>query len=159
KSRTLSVFKSATTPDNYVEGIVNAIGKASNYYNQTMEGFLDNCDSFVHGSTIGTNAIVQEKVAKTGLICTKGFRHILLMREGGKADPYDWKIDYPDPYIPTDLTLPVTERINSEGEVETPLDEEEVREAIYTFKKQGVEAISVSLLWSILNPEHEKRIG
>lgn len=156
---TLGVFKSPTTPYNYVDGMLKAMEKASSHFNLSVEEFLNKCDSFVHGSTIGTNAIVQGNVAKTGLICTKGFRHILTMREGGKSNPYNWKLNYPKPYVPINLTLPVTERINSEGEIEVSLDEEEVKEVIAKFKIFGVEAIAVSLLWSIVNPKHEIRIG
>jgi N-methylhydantoinase A len=160
----LSVFKSPTTPTDYVEGIMNVLSLASEHYKISLSKLLEECSTtngglFAHGSTISTNAIIEHKTAKTGLICTKGFRDVLLVREGGKEEPYNWAVDYPLPYVPRHLTLPVTERINAEGGIEIPLNEDEVRQVIRQFKELKVEAIAVSLLWSIVNPAHELRIG
>lgn len=161
----LSVFKAPTTPDNQANGVIAVLRLASEYYNMPFSKFLADCGSprggtLSHGCTIATNAIIEGTTGKVGLICTKGFRDILNLREGrAKTDPYDFDIDYPPPYIPTYLTLPVTERINSEGGVETPINEDEVRQVIQKFKDWKVEAIAVSLLWSISNPVHELRIG
>jgi len=160
----LNVFKSPTTPADYVEGIMNVLHLASEHYKLSLNTLLEQCSTakgglFAHGSTISTNAVIEGKTAKTGLICTKGFRDILLVREGGKEDPYNWSLDYPAPYIPRHLTLPVTERVNAEGGIEAPLNEDEVRQAVRQFKEWNVEAIAVSLLWSIVNPSHELRIG
>jgi N-methylhydantoinase A len=158
-NREINTFKAPTTPDNVIDGVFNAIKSAATFYRMSVEDFLLRCDKFAYGSTIGTNAIIEERGAKTGQICTKGFRDTLLIREGGKRDTYNLFVDYPSPYIPRYLTLEVTERINSEGGIEIPLDEKEVRKVISVFKKWNVKAIAVSLLWSISNPVHEKRIG
>ena len=160
----VSIFKTPTTPGDYTDGVVNVLALASEHYKMPLSKLLEKCSSvkggsLAHGSTISTNAIIEGKTAKTGLICTKGFRDILTIREGGKADPYNWDMDYPPPYVPRYLTLPVTERINSEGGVEVSLNEDEVRQAIRQFKERNVEAIAVSLLWSVANPIHESRIG
>lgn len=119
----------------------------------------NNAVSF-HGSTVATNALIVKNVAKVGLILTRGHRDILTYREGGKENTFDSRIDYPEPYIPRYLTRTVTERVNAEGGIEIPLDEEEVRQKIrYLVEEYQVEGIAVCLLWSIMNPSHEKRIG
>ena len=160
----ISVFKSSTTPEDYVAAVIRNLRRASESFGIPLEELMRECSSFVggslvHGSTIATNALIEKKVAKTGLICTRGFRDILTDREGGKAEPFNWDQDYPAPYLPRYLTLPVTERINAEGEIERPLIEEEVRQAIRRLDAWGVEVIAVSLIWSIANPVHELRVG
>ncbi|MHA1262631.1 MAG: hydantoinase/oxoprolinase family protein [Candidatus Freyarchaeota archaeon] len=151
--------KTPTTPHDLTVGVMNAIKLAADALNKTVAEMLGDTVSIVHGTTATTNALIEGKVAKVGFITTRGFTDVLPGREGGKQNPFNWKIDFPDPFIPRYLILPVTERINSEGEVEVPLNEEEVREAIRKFKRWNVEAVSVCLLWSIANPKHEERIG
>ena len=80
----LKVFKSPTTPADYVGGIINVLHLASEHYKMSLNTLLEQCSTvngglFVHGSTISTNALIEGKTAKTGLICTKGFRDILLV--------------------------------------------------------------------------------
>ena len=158
------VFKSLTTHHNYVDAVVSNLTKAARHFDISLETLMANTaslvgGSLVHGSTISTNALIEGKTAKTGLICTRGFRDILTDREGGLKDPFDWDQDYPRAYIPRYLTLPVSERINAEGGVEIPLNEDDVRTAVRQFKGWNVRAIAVSLLWSIANPAHELRVG
>ena len=160
----ISVFKSSTTPEDYVAAVIRNLRQASESFGIPLQELMQECSSFtggslVHGSTIATNALIEKKLAKTGLICTRGFRDILTDREGGKAEPFNWDQDYPPAYVPRYLTLPVTERINAEGEIETRLFEEEVRQAVRQFEQWDVEVIAVSLLWSIVNPVHELRVG
>ena len=160
----ISVFKSSTTPEDYVAAVIGNLRQASEFLGTSLEALMRNCSAFVggslvHGSTIATNALIEKKVAKTGLICTRGFRDILTDREGGKAEPFNWDQDYPPPYVPRYLTLPVTERINAEGDIEKPLLEEEVRQVVHQLQQWGVEVIAVSLIWSIVNPVHELRVG
>ncbi|AGL02209.1 hydantoinase/oxoprolinase family protein [Desulfoscipio gibsoniae] len=159
----INVFKSLTTHDNYLDGMIDVLNVAAEYYNETLEEFLHSCSPFndgslTHGSTIATNAVLERKVAKVGMICTKGFRDVLLFRDGPIKNPFDFQLDYPEPYIPRYRILPVTERINSEGKIDIPLDENEVRQVIEQFKKWNVQAIAICLLWSVVNPIHEDRI-
>jgi len=132
---------------------------------RSVADVLKECSSFVggslvHGSTITTNAVLQGRVAKVGLICTRGHRDVLTIRHGGeKRNPYNLKEEYAEPYVPRYLTMEVTERINSEGEIVVPLDEEDVRRAVTRLKEYKVEVIAVCLLWDIMNPAHEQRIG
>lgn len=154
-----NIFKTPTTPQNRVLGVIEGLKIAAEHYGLTLEELMKQCDFISHGSTVSTNALIEGKTAKVGLICTKGHRDILLFREGGKEHPFEWYIDYPEPYVPRYLTLPVDERINAEGEIVTPLNEDEVREAVKKFKEYNVEVIAVSLLWSFINPVHELRVA
>lgn len=159
----INIFKALTTPHDYVQGMIDVLRVAAEYYGEPLEQFMRSCSlaaggALTHGSTIATNAILERKVGKVGLIVTKGFRDVLLFREGPIKDPFDFQIDYPEPYIPRYLTLPVTERINAEGGIDTPLNEDEVRRAVRQLRQWKVEAIAVCLLWSIANPVHEIRI-
>lgn len=159
KNGNTNIFKSLTTLENRVNGVIDCLKLAAGFYKLSLKDFMTQCEFFAHGTTAGTNALIEGKVAKVGLISTEGFRDVLLFREAGKAHPFDWHIDYPEPFIPRYLTLPVEERIDSEGKISTPLNEEDVRAAIKKFKSYNVEVITVSLLWSFVNPQHEKRIG
>jgi N-methylhydantoinase A len=104
--------------------------------------------------------MIMKRTAKIGLILTKGHRDILTFREGGKEDSFNPHVDYPEPYVPRYLTATVTERMNAEGGIEIPLDENEVRQVLHQLVKGfQVEGIAVCLLWSIMNPAHENRIG
>ena len=156
----LKVSKASTTPGNYAEGIFDALDFLGEQYRMSVRGVLEQCQAFIHGSTIATNALIMRNTAKIGLILTRGHRDILTLREGGKEDPFDTHVDYPEPYVPRYLTATVTERINAEGGIEIPLDEDEARRVVRQLVKEfKVEGIAVSLLWSIMNSTHENRIG
>jgi N-methylhydantoinase A len=161
----MSVHKAPTTPARYSDGIMAAVQVASENMAQAVAEVLKACSTltggaFIHGSTITTNAVLQGKVAKVGLICTRGFRDTLIIRGGAeKKNPYNLREKYPPPYVPRYLTMEVTERINAEGEIVVPLDEEDVRRAVGQLRKYGVEVIAVCLLWDIINATHEHRIG
>ncbi|WP_076866063.1 hydantoinase/oxoprolinase family protein [Bradyrhizobium mercantei] len=157
--REVNIYKTSTTPGNISNGILNGIEMIATSLGLDIKTFLRRCTSFACGTTIATNAILENRQAKTGLICSEGFRDTLLIREGGKADSYDFYMDYPAPYIPRCLTIGVPERINAEGGVEIPLNEAAVKKTLSELREKNVEAIAVSLLWSIVNPSHEKRIG
>jgi N-methylhydantoinase A len=152
-------FKAPTTPGQISGGILNGLSLIADSLGHSREELLNSCSKLACGTTVATNAIIEGKYARTALICTKGFRDTLLIREGGKQDTYEIAIDYPPPYIPRRLTIGVEERINSEGGIEIPLSTAHATEVIEEVKTWGVEAIAVSLLWSIVNPEHEILIG
>ncbi len=156
------VFKSPTTPHDWTEGILGALRVAAEHYEEDFSDFLKdisvvNGGLFTHGSTISTNAIVEKKCGKVGVLCTEGFRDVFLFREGPNKNPFDMFLDYPEPFAPRYLTLPVTERINSEGGIDTPLDEQMVKEQTLKLKEYNVEAIAICFLWSTVNPANEKR--
>ena len=158
----VNVFKSPTTPHDWTEGILGALRVASEHYEEPFDEFLKdisvvNAGMFTHGSTIATNAVVEKKCGKVGILCTEGFRDVFLFREGPNKNPFDMFLDYPEPFVPRYLMLPVRERINSEGGIDTPLDEEAVKAQTRKLKGYNVEAIAVCFLWSTVNPAHEQR--
>ncbi|MGE0419144.1 MAG: hydantoinase/oxoprolinase family protein [Acetobacteraceae bacterium] len=155
----IGLYKSSTTPGRIADGIFEGLNLIASRRRVGLRSLLTGCDSLAIGTTVATNAILEGKAAKTGLICTAGFRDTLLIREGGKADTYNIFVDYPAPYIPRYLSFGVPERINAEGGVETRLDEAAVHAAIAQMKGWKVEAVAVALIWSIANPAHEVRIG
>ncbi len=159
KTGNIGTFKTITTPFDLTKGVLNDIKLAADNLGISISELLNDTISIVHGTTATTNALIEGKTGKVGVITTKGFRDILHGREGGKEQPFNWKLDYPPAFVPRYLILPVSERINSEGEIEESLNEREVREAIKKFGKWNVDAISICLLWSFANPVHEKRIG
>ncbi len=153
----VGMHKVLTTPDNQVNGILAAISAAASASEVTESAFLAACRSFSNGSTVATNALIERSTARVGLICTKGHGDVLLFREGGKENPFDWDLDYPEPFVPRHLTIPVTERIARDGSVVLPLDEAEVRSAIKALRELEVEAIAVAYLWAFQYPAHEVR--
>ena len=156
----IQVVKVSTTSGEFADGIFTALERLAEQYGVGIGEILGRCRYFIHGSTVATNALIIRNVAKTGLILTKGHRDILTYREGGKADSFNQHEDYPEPYIPRYLTATVQERINAEGGIEIPLDEDDVRKQLNRLVEEfKVEGIAVCLLWSIMNPAHENRIG
>jgi N-methylhydantoinase A len=153
------IFKSPTTPGQLVDGILEGLHLAAGHLGIERRALLGACARLSCGTTAATNAIIEGTYARTALICTDGFRDTLLIREGGKQDTYTLAIDYPPPYVPRHLTFGVRERINSEGEIERPLDEAHLVTLLDAICAKEVEAIAVALLWSIANPAHEQRIG
>lgn len=156
---TTESIKTPTTPDDLTDGLFDAFQKAGAEFDVSVEGLLGDTDRLIHGTTVATNAIIEGETSKTALITTEGFRDTLTLREGGKENPYDWDMDYPDPYIPRRLTYTVPERITAEGDIETELDDQRCRRIIGEISDLDVDAIAVSLLWSHQNPVHEERIG
>lgn len=116
-------------------------------------------ESFVHGTTIGSNAVIENKTAVTGLITTQGFRDELEMRGQKRPNIYDVSWDRLPPLVPRSLRLEVRERILGNAQVERPLDMVEARHAVQKLLDARVEAIAVSFINAYLNPLHEQQIG
>src|SRR5207237_8247446 len=112
---------------------------------------LARTDVFTYGTTRATNAIVEGKTARTAFFTTEGFPDVLLLREGGKLEPFR-QLEYAPPYVPRHLTFEIRERIDSDGVVFLPLDEQTVVSAIERARALGVEAVAVCLIWSIVTP-------
>jgi N-methylhydantoinase A len=111
-----------------------------------------------YGTTRSTNMVVTARTAKTALLVTNGFPDILLLREGGKPDPFR-RMHFRPPLVPRHLTFEIDERILADGSVHIPLDDDSVRRAAQACSAAGIEAVGISLLWSIANPTHELRIA
>ena len=149
--------KTPSTPHDSSEGIligVNAICADAQVEAKDIEFFL-------HGTTVATNAVLEGKGARVGLVTTEGYRHIMQIARsfvpGGLAAWIIWP--KPQPLAALEDTVTVKGRINAAGEDVRPLDEDDVRAALTQLKRQGVEAITVSLINAYANGAHEKRIG
>ncbi|MFV1858117.1 MAG: hydantoinase/oxoprolinase family protein, partial [Anaerolineales bacterium] len=117
-------------------------------------------DYVVHGTTVGTNALIERRGAKVGLITTAGFRDVLEIARIERPDAglYDMTVDLPDPLVPRYLRQEADERVGADGSVVRELDESSVGRAAEIFEREGVEAIAVCLLFSFRNPKHERLI-
>ena len=111
----------------------------------------------VHGTTVATNAIIEEKLAPTGFITTEGFRDMLEIQRQIRPSLYDLLFEKPRPLAPRYLCFGIPERLDATGTVVTPLDEGAVEAAATRLKAEGVEALAVCYLHAYINPEHERR--
>ena len=155
----LAVGKALTNVEKNFIGVSNAIENAAQQLGMDLAAMLQQTGVFIYGTTRATNAIVTGKTARTAMLLTAGFRDILVYRQGGKTNPHQLNVDYPEPYIPRRLTFEIVERVTAEGQIETALDEDHLRQVLAEIKMQNIEAVAVCLLWSIANGEHERRIG
>ncbi len=114
---------------------------------------------FIHGTTHAINAIITGNVARTALLVTQGHRDILVLREGGRVEPFNHSVPFPKPFIPRALTFELPERIIYNGDVHIPLDEQAVIATLRKLAEQKIEAVAVCLLWATVNPAHERRVG
>ena len=154
----LRIFKSPSTPGEFEVGFINVLQVAAEAYGLGLGDFLKRTEHIVHGSTVSTNALVEGKVAEVGLICNQGHPDVLTLREAPRKRAFNWRIDYPEPFVPRNRTFEVAGRIDSLGNEVTPLSEADVNAAIDYFERCGVQAIAVCLLWSIVNGDHERRV-
>ena len=154
----IRIYKSPSTPSDPSAAVLDVFGVAAADNECTRAELLARGALLVHGTTLSINAILTRTTARTVFLTTQGHPDVLLFREGGRPDPFDFSISYPAPYVPRALTFEVPGRIDSGGAIVEPLDEAAVRTLIETLPT-GVEAIAVCLLWSIVNPAHEQRVG
>jgi N-methylhydantoinase A len=155
----LQMFKSPTTYPDPLHGIVAAITKAAEKEECTIRDLLSRTEHLFHSTTRAINAVVTGQTALTAFLCTKGHPDSLLIREGGRVDPFNYRLPYPDGYVPRALTFEMPGRIWADGREIEPLDEAEVIAQIGKLKALKVEAVAVTLIWSIVNPAHEIRVG
>ena len=146
--------KVPTTPNDWATGVLNGIHAAL----QAADAQTGDVHEVVHGSTTGTNALIERTGARVGLLTTAGFRDLLEIGRVQRpmAGLYDFMIDRPAPLVPRELCRVATERIAADGQVLTPLDENSVREAAAFFATHGIEAVAICFLFSYVNPEHER---
>lgn len=152
---TIYTKKVSSTVDNYADAIVDNLGEIFSQTNVSPE----NVEEILHGTTIASNAILEMKGASTGLITTKGFRDVLELRTLRMPRLYDIGWEKPPPLVPRHLRLGVGERIDAKGNVEHPIDQRQVAEAVDDLLKANVETIAVCLINSFTNPDHERIIG
>lgn len=158
--------KSSSTPEDFSQGFMNALEQAAQTLGLDLRELLARTELMLHGTTVGTNILVQQKGAAAGLITTSGHRDaLLMMRSKGRSAglPFEQLLRVsrhrkPKPIIPPHLIKEITERVDWRGEVIVELNEEEARQAIQELLDLGVEAIAVSFLWGFVNTAHERRV-
>ncbi|WP_165969113.1 hydantoinase/oxoprolinase family protein [Actinomadura sp. KC06] len=160
------LFKSATTPDDRSEGVVNALRLAAESYGLDLPGFCAAVVYFAHGTTAATNALIERKGAPTALLTTRGFGDTMLIQRsmtswvgmGARTGHYSRRRN-PDPIVERSRIVEITERIDAEGAHVVALDEDEVRAALRRLRDEGVRALAVSFLWSFVNGANEERVA
>lgn len=156
---TSRMFKSPTTPSDPIAGVLDVLAVAADGMGVDRRQFLSSGTLLVHGTTHALNAVVTGRTARTAIVVTSGHPDILVLREGGRSEPFNFTHGFPEPYVPRSLTFEVEERVLADGSVFVPLDEQQVVHLANRLKELGVEAVAVCLLWSIANPQHEIRVG
>lgn len=155
----LAIYKSATTPLDPVQGILDVFGVAAHDRGTSARELMSRGSHLIHGTTRGLNAVLTGKTARTAFLTTAGHPDILVFREGGRSEIFDLSKPYPEPYVPRSLTFEIPERVGPEGQVVRSLDEAAAVSVIDRLRVLKVEAVAVCFLWSIMNPDHELRVG
>lgn len=153
------IFKALSTPQDPTLAIRNGLALIEEETGISGQEIASNADLCINGTTVGLNALIQHKGARTGLIATAGHEDSIEIRLGHKEDGYRYDPEYPPAtmLVPRYLRRGVRERVISTGAVHTPLNEDDVREACRHFLREGVQSVAISFVWSVLHPEHELR--
>ncbi|HJU18385.1 MAG TPA: hydantoinase/oxoprolinase family protein [Stellaceae bacterium] len=151
----IGVVKVLTTPHDLAEGVVAGLSRALAEHAADPAGVA----LLSHATTVVTNALLEKKGAKAGFVATRGFRDVLELRRSSRADLYDLFQDAPSVLVPRRWRFEVTERIDAEGRVATPLDEADLDRVIAAIRALELDTVAVSLLFSFLNDAHERRVG
>ena len=153
---TVTFSKAASTPNDPSIGVMNAVERLADELGINSETLLSKTESIVHGTTVATNALLERKGAKTGLLTTLGHRDVLEMREGLKDDRYNMRLPAPAPLVPRFLRLGVRERIKPDGRIHTELDNTSLDEAINKLREEKVTSVAVCYLHAYKEPKHEQ---
>ncbi|MDB5507791.1 MAG: hydantoinase/oxoprolinase family protein [Hyphomicrobiales bacterium] len=152
RTGSFAVEKVSSTPANPALGVLNGVAKF------VQKGISPNdIEFFAHGTTITTNALLEMRGAKVGLLITRGYRAVQEVQSQARdGNLFDYFYTKPTPIAPQSLTCEIPERTDYHGEVLTPLDRDAVRQAARKLRDAGVESIAVSYLFSFMNPAHEE---
>jgi N-methylhydantoinase A len=159
--------KAFTTPARPALGVLAALDNAAALLGHDAQHVLQTAERFSHGTTVGTNALIERRGARVGLLMTRGFEDTLVLGRGPMARnlgiPASQAMDFihterPAPLVPRTLTRGVTERVAVDGQIVAPLDEEGALAALEEFRAHHVDSIAVCFLWSFRNPSHEARV-
>lgn len=153
------MFKSSTTPSDPIQGVLDVLERAATGLGMTRSQLLRQGTHFIHGTTHAINAIITGRTARTALLTTEGHPDVLVLRQGGRVEPFNFTVPFPEPYIPRSLTFEIPGRMRPDGSELVPMDEVRVVQTLERVKASGVEAVAVCLLWSIVNATHEERLG
>jgi len=151
--------KTPTTPDDQSRGVMRGLEELARGEGLDTRHLLEQTDIIVHGTTTADNTMIEMNGAATGLVTTAGHRDEIDIRRGYKENIWDPAYPPPSPIAPRRRRFGVPERLDFRGEVVTPLDEEAVRAAGRRLARQGVESVAICLLFSFVNPAHERRVA
>ncbi len=149
------IYKVLSTPDDPSIGLMNGLSEMARARNTSLEEFVKNVQTIVHGTTVTTNAVLTRRGAKTGLLTTKGLRDALEMRRGIREEQYNNRYTNVEPLVLRYLRFPVEERLDYKGDTITALKKSDVLDAVKLFKKEGVEAIAICFMNSFADDKHE----
>jgi N-methylhydantoinase A len=155
KTGRIAIAKLLTTPHDFGEAVIDGIrqGLDANRIDPADVSLLS------HATTVVTNALLENKGARAGFIATRGMRDLLELRRSSRADLYDLLQDAPAVLVPRRWRFEITERIDAQGDVVTPLAEEELPAIIDAIRAAGLQTVAASFLFSFLNDAHERRVG
>src|SRR5256712_2735723 len=162
----LVTAKAPSTPDDLSEGVMESLRVAAERLGVTIEALLSDTGRLALGTTVGTNAMLQRRGARVGLITTKGHRDVIHIMRGARGVPGLNNVQVlhfpesgkPDPIVPKPLIAEVSERVDCKGQVVVELNEEEAEQAIAKLVGKGVESIAICFLWSFKHAGHERRV-
>jgi N-methylhydantoinase A len=154
RTKVIRLTKTPSTPRSPDQGVMNGIRKVEREFGIDPR----NLDFLIHGTTVATNALIERKGVKAGLIVTRGFRDVLHIARQIRPKLYDFFERRPDPFIPRHLRFEVPERVLYDGRIAKPLDEETVRNVARLLLRQGVGVVAVCLLHAYANPIHEVKV-
>ena len=159
KIKHLQTFNLPSTPDNPAQAVLNGLTSIFKFREDTPPSTLENSIVIVHGSTVATNILLERKGAPTALITTAGFRDVIQIGRQNRPSLYDFFVTLPPLLVPPQLRFEVTERIDHKGNVQIPMEMDEVDILIRKLKKTAVKSIAVCLLFAFLHPDHEQVLG
>jgi N-methylhydantoinase A len=151
-----TLAKVSSTPADPSQGVVDGLARLAASLALDPAGLLARTERIVHGTTVATNALLERRGAKVGLLTTEGHRDVVEMREGLKDDRYNLRLPPPEPLVPRRLRLGVRERMRADGRVETPLDPQSLDAAIAVLRRERVEAVAICYLHAWRDPSHER---
>jgi N-methylhydantoinase A len=155
----VTLAKSASTPADQSVGVMEGLERLAEALGTTRGAMLAGARRIVHGTTVATNALLEQKGARVGLLTTEGHRDVLEMREGLKDDRYNLRQPPPVPLVPRHLRLGVRERIRPDGRIEIPLDHASLAAAIETLRAEAVEAVAICTLHAWRDASHERAMA
>src|SRR5947209_19956357 len=150
-----TLAKVPSTPEDPSLGVLEGLSQLAGRFGVDRAALLRDTERIVHGTTVATNALLERKGARLGLLTTEGHRDVVEMREGLKDDRYNLRLPPPEQLVPRRLRLGVRERLRADGRIETPLDPASLGAAIEALKREQVEAVAVCYLHAYRDPRHE----
>jgi len=164
---TIARAKAASTPSDYSAGVLASVERVAEELELPLRELLERTILFGHGTTVATNTLLTRTGSRTGMLTTKGhedavvigrtYQKVAGLNEDELADVA--RLDKAVPIVPRPLIRGIQERVDARGQVASPLDLESARQALDGLVAEGVDAVAVCLLWSFLNPAHERAIG